>query len=73
VDAFFAPFAFRVQTYSPPLSGPAQRYISQLLALPHMQDWYASALAETWRDEAHEAEAREAGQWLQDLRATAAA
>lgn len=71
VDAFFAPFAFRVQTYSPPLSEPARSYVHRLLQLPPMQDWYASALAETWRDEAHEAEAREAGQWLQDNRAAA--
>lgn len=72
VDAFFAPFAFRVQTYSPRLSQPAQAYMNRLLALPHLQDWYACALAEAWRDEAHEAEAREAGPWLRDDRATAA-
>lgn len=68
VDAFFAPVAFRVQTYSPRLSEPARAYVTRLLELQHMQDWYAAALAETWRDEAHEAEARAAGPWLQDLR-----
>jgi glutathione S-transferase len=72
VDAFFAPFALRVQTYSPQLSEPALSYVKKLLDLPHMQDWYASALAETWRDEAHETEARQAGEWLQDYRARAA-
>lgn len=72
VDAFFAPIAFRVQTYSPQLSVPAMAYVQTLLALPPMQDWYASALAETLRDEAHEAEARQAGEWLQDFRAAAA-
>ena len=70
-DAFFAPVAFRVQSYAPKLSSDAQAYASRLLALGHMRDWYASALAEQWRDEAHEAEARAAGTWLQDLRASA--
>lgn len=72
VDAFFAPVAFRVQTYSPTLSAPARAYATRLLALPAMQDWYAAAVAEPWRDDAHEAEARAAGTWLQDLRAPAA-
>jgi glutathione S-transferase len=71
VDAFFAPVAFRVQTYSPQLSAAAMAYAQTLLALPSMKAWYASALAETWRDEAHEAEARQAGAWLGDDRATA--
>jgi glutathione S-transferase len=68
VDAFFAPVAFRVQTYSPELSASATAYASRLLAMPHMTDWYAAALREEWRDEPHEAEARAAGIWLQDLR-----
>lgn len=70
-DAFFAPVAVRVQTYAPKLSSEAQAYASRLLALPHMREWYASALAEPWRDEAHEAEARAVGSWLQDLRVSA--
>jgi glutathione S-transferase len=70
-DAFFAPVAFRVQTYSPRLTPAASAYAARLLALPPMQEWYASALAEHWRDEAHEAEARAAGTWIQDLRASA--
>ena len=69
VDAFFAPVAFRIQTYAPPLSDTARRYAGQLLALPSMQSWYAAALAETWRDEEHEVEARAAGTWRKDLRA----
>lgn len=68
-DAFFAPVAFRIQTYDPPLGADARRYASQLLALPAMQDWYTAALAETWRDAAHEAEARLVGVWRADLRA----
>jgi glutathione S-transferase len=69
-DAFYAPVAFRIQTYEPPLDAAARRYVAQLLALPAMQDWYRSALAETARDEPHEAEARSAGEWTADLRAT---
>ncbi len=71
VDAFFAPVAFRVQSYSPSLSAASAAYAQRLLALPPMLDWYHAALQELWRDEAHEQEAREAGEWLQDLRATA--
>lgn len=70
VDAFFAPVAFRLQTYEPPLNDSARRYAARLLALPSMQSWYAAALAETWRDEEHEVEARAAGAWRQDLRAS---
>jgi len=73
VDAFFAPVAFRVQSYAPALSEPARAYAQRLLDLPAMQAWYRAALAETWHDEAHEAEARAAGLCLQDLRAPAQA
>ena len=68
VDAFFAPVAFRIQTYDPPLNAGARRYAAQLLALPAMKDWYAAALQETWRDEEHEVEARAVGEWRADLR-----
>jgi glutathione S-transferase len=68
-DAFFTPVAFRIQTYDPPLGDDARRYAAQLLALPAMQEWYTAALAETWRDEAHEADIRQVGVWRQDLRA----
>ena len=69
VDAFFAPVAFRLQTYEPPIGGGARRYAAHLLALTPMKDWYAAALQETWRDEEHETEARAVGEWRQDLRA----
>lgn len=68
VDAFFAPLAFRAQTYSPELGDVASAYVQRLLALPSMRCWHEQALAETWRDEPHEADARAKGQWLQDLR-----
>lgn len=72
VDAFFAPVAFRIQTYAIPLSDPSLDYARRLRELPSMQAWYAAALAETWREEGHEAEARATGTWQQDLRASAA-
>jgi glutathione S-transferase len=68
-DAFYAPVAFRVQTYSPPLDATANAYAQRLRALPSMRDWYASALAETWRDAAHEAEVANWGTITEDLRA----
>lgn len=69
-DAFYAPVAFRIQTYEPPMAVAARRYAAQLLALPSMQEWYRIALTETERDEPHEAEARAVGEWTADLRAT---
>jgi glutathione S-transferase len=69
VDAFFAPLAFRSQTYSPPLSQNALAYVGLILALPGMTHWYDAALRETWRDDEHEQEVRAAGEWLSDLRA----
>ena len=68
-DAFFAPVAFRIQTYEPPISADARRYADLLLGLPSMRQWYAAGLAETWRDPEHEEEVRAAGVWTQDLRA----
>lgn len=70
VDAFFAPVAFRVQTYGLPLSGTATEYLTRILTLPAMQDWYASGLAETWREPEHEQEILAAGKLLADLRRT---
>lgn len=68
VDAFFAPVAFRFQTYGLPLTGPAQEYLARLLSLNSMQEWYASGLAETWREPGHEQEILAAGSLLADLR-----
>ncbi len=69
VDAFFAPVAFRVQTYGLKLSPAAQEYSARLLALPSMKQWTDEALRETGREPGHEDEAKRAGTWLQDLRA----
>lgn len=68
VDAFFAPVAFRVQTFGLPLGDLARAYVARLLALPALQQWYREALAEPWREAAHEAELRDAGTLLEDHR-----
>jgi glutathione S-transferase len=68
VDAFFAPVVFRVQSYALALSDLAAGYVARMLALPSMQQWYAEALAEPWRDEMHELELRDVGELLADHR-----
>ena len=54
VDAMFAPVIFRIQTYGLTMQGAAGDYVSRMLALPAMQQWYAQALQERDTDEAHE-------------------
>lgn len=68
VDAFFAPVAFRVQTYDLELKGPAATVAPTLLALPAMKQWYADALAEDFRDASHE-DFSKVGTVVEDLRA----
>ncbi len=68
VDAFFAPVAFRIQTYGLKLDATAQAYAQRLLDLPSMRDWYKSALAETLRDE-HDGYTEKYGTITEDLRA----
>jgi glutathione S-transferase len=69
VDAFFAPVAFRVQSYGLALGAAAAAYAARLLALGSMRSWYADALQETFRDEPHEAEISRLGNTTDDLRA----
>lgn len=71
VDAFYAPVAFRIQSYSPALSDTAMVYCERLLALPAMRAWYDAGIAETWRDEPHDEEIRALGEWLEDKRTPA--
>jgi glutathione S-transferase len=68
VDAFFAPVAFRVQTYQPPLAEAAQIYVRRLLDLSAMRRWYAEALNEPWRDASHEDDIARSGTLTEDLR-----
>ena len=71
VDAFFAPVAYRVQTYGLELSSEAAAYTQRLLEVPAMRQWYAAALAENFRDGPHEAEMLELASVIEDLRAPA--
>jgi len=68
VDAFFAPVAFRVQTYDLRLPPAAAAYSARLLALPSMQEWYEAALQESWREPGHEEEIAQLGRVLKDFR-----
>lgn len=68
VDAFFAPVVFRIQSYDLPTDGAATAYVHRMLALPAMRHWYTAALAEPWRDHAHEAETRLYGDVVDDFR-----
>lgn len=70
VDAFFAPVAFRVQTYGLQLSAPARAYVDRLLAHPDVVAWAEAGLAESFRDEEHDADCRAAGEWTADYRAS---
>jgi glutathione S-transferase len=68
VDAFFCPVAYRVRTYGLELTGPARDYAGRLLDLPAMREWETAALAEPWREPAHEQEAMQVGEVTADLR-----
>jgi glutathione S-transferase len=72
VDAFYAPVAFRIQTYDLKLSPASLGYATRLRELSGMKKWYAEALAETVRDVAHDAEIPQSGELLADLRVPAA-
>jgi glutathione S-transferase len=73
VDAFFAPVAFRVQSYGLSLDAVASAYVVRLLALPSMRQWYGRALEETFRDAPHEQEMHRTGRVLEDYRAAPSA
>jgi glutathione S-transferase len=69
VDAFFAPVAYRVQSYGLTLVGAPADYVGRLLRLESMRAWYAAALEEKTRDLPHEAEILQSSTVLEDLRA----
>lgn len=56
VDAFFAPVAYRVRSFGLAIGEKGQAWVDRMLVHPAMLDWEAAALAETWRDPAHEDE-----------------
>lgn len=69
VDAFYAPVAFRVRTYGLDVGEPGGRWAAAMLAHPAMREWERQALAETFREESHEAEANAVGAVTADFRA----
>lgn len=72
VDAFYAPVAFRIQTYNLKLGDTAMAYVQRMLKLDAMSEWYEAGLKETWRETEHDREAYEAGKLIEDLRAPVA-
>ena len=68
VDAFFAPVAFRLQSYQISLNEHCNAYRDRLLALPAMREWYEAALAEPWREAAHELDIAAGASEIVDLR-----
>jgi glutathione S-transferase len=69
VDAFFAPVAFRIQTYGLTPAASASGYAATLLRQDAMRAWYADAVAERFRDDAHERELPSIGTIQSDERA----
>lgn len=67
LDAFYAPVAFRVRTYGLDV-GRGAAWVERVLAHPAMRQWETEALAETWREESHEAELAAAGAIVADHR-----
>lgn len=70
-DAFYAPVAFRIRTYGLDVGTGehgGQAWVDRILAHPAMLQWEAEALAETWREEAHEAELAACGAITADFR-----
>ncbi|WHO40075.1 glutathione S-transferase family protein [Sphingobium sp. AP49] len=69
LDAFYAPVAFRVRTYGLDVGPIARVWVEHMLAHPAMRQWEQEALAETWREDSHEAEIGAAGRIVEDYRA----
>lgn len=67
-DAFFAPVAFRAQSYGLDFGTEGDAYVERLRALPSMREWYDAALAEPFRDDEHDAEVLKYGAVTEDFR-----
>ena len=68
VDAFFAPVAYRIQTYGLPISTTCAVYVEQILNLAGMQVWTEAGLTETFREADHEIEFLALGTITADFR-----
>jgi glutathione S-transferase len=70
VDAFYAPMAFRVQSYGLAVDPESGAYVDLLLGTRAMREWYDDALGETLRDQRHDQEVEQIGTVTEDLRAS---
>lgn len=68
VDAYFAPVVFRIVGYGIKVNSQAQQYVATMQALASMQNWQQQALAESWREQAHDREVLVAATLIEDLR-----
>ena len=68
VDAFYAPVAFRVRTYGIDVGPAGLTWVERVIAHPAAREWEAAALAETWREAAHEADLATCGTVTADFR-----
>jgi glutathione S-transferase len=68
-DAFYAPVAFRVRTYGLDVGAAGESWVARILDHPVVREWETAALAETWRDQGHEAELARCGTITADYRA----
>lgn len=68
-DAFYAPVAFRVRTYGLDVGTAGQSWVARILDHPVVREWETAALAETWREQGHEAELARCGTITADYRA----
>ena len=68
VDAFYAPVAFRIQTFALPLGKRALEYAARIRQLPAMYEWYETAIREPWREQQHEDEIAASGTITADHR-----
>jgi glutathione S-transferase len=69
VDAFYAPVAFRIQSYGLTLDTVSVAYADRLLNTRSMREWYTEALKEKLRDQPHDDEITQVGRVVEDLRA----
>jgi glutathione S-transferase len=69
-DAFYAPVAWRIRTYGLDVGPRGAQWVDAVIAHPAMQAWEAAALAETWREEEHEADLARCGAITADYRAS---
>lgn len=70
-DAFYAPIVYRFRTYGLRAEGPAKAWMQAMLNHPAMLEWEQQALAETWREQAHEEEIMQIALITEDYRAQA--